>query len=109
MPNALLARYFQGLGLLANLDFAVMNETQPAALFTAGLVLPDGQRNPVDAEFPDIFDMSCEKGSLAILDEAGWQCGQNRRRMKSLSRSSALANHYEQAMVESLIANQFMP
>ena len=58
MPNALLARYFQGQRLFEGLDFAAMKEVQLDELFTAWLKLPDGQRNAMDAEFRDIFEMS---------------------------------------------------
>ena len=70
MPNALLARYFQGRGLFMDLDFAAIKETKPDKLFAAWLALLDGQRNAMDAEFRDIFEMSCEKGVRAIIDEA---------------------------------------
>jgi hypothetical protein len=72
MPNALLARYFQGRGLFTDLDFAAMKETKPDALFAAWLELPEGQRNRMDAEFREISDLSCEKGFCAIRDEAAW-------------------------------------
>jgi hypothetical protein len=32
MPNALLARYFQGRGLFADVDFAAMKEGKPEEL-----------------------------------------------------------------------------
>ena len=51
MPNALLARYFQGRGLFTDLDFAAMKEGKPDALFTAWLELPDDHRHAMDAEF----------------------------------------------------------
>jgi hypothetical protein len=70
MPNALLDRYFQARGLFGDLDFSAMKETQPDELFAAWLDLPDGQRNEMDAEFRDIFELSCEKGFRAIIDEA---------------------------------------
>jgi len=35
MPNALLARYFHARGLLAEVDFAALKDTQPDALFDA--------------------------------------------------------------------------
>lgn len=73
MPNALHARYFQGRGLFSDLDFSSMKEGRPNALFAAWLALPDGQRNAMDAELRNIFTMCCEKGFLAILDEARWQ------------------------------------
>ncbi|MCK7578016.1 MAG: hypothetical protein MZV65_21200 [Chromatiales bacterium] len=31
----------------------------------------------MEAELRQIFDMSCEKGFLAILDEARWQLGEH--------------------------------
>jgi hypothetical protein len=67
MPNALLARYFHARGLFGDLDFSAMKETQPDELFAAWLYLPDGQRNEMDAEFRDIFELSCEKGFRAII------------------------------------------
>ena len=51
MPNALLARYFEGQGLFGDLDFAAMKESKPEELFTAWLELPDNQRNSMDMEF----------------------------------------------------------
>lgn len=72
MPNAQLARYFQERGLFADLDFAALKEGKPDELFAAWLLLPDDQHNAMDAEFQDIFTMSCEKGFRAIIDEASW-------------------------------------
>jgi hypothetical protein len=72
MPNALLARYFQARGLFGDLDFSAMKENHPDELFAAWLHLPNGQRNEMDAEFRDIFELSCEKGFRAIIDEAEW-------------------------------------
>ena len=69
MPNVLLARYFQGRGLLGDLDFSAMKEGNPDTLFAAWLNLPDAQRNERDAEFREIFELSCEKGFRAIIDE----------------------------------------
>ena len=55
MPNALLSRYCQTRGLFGDLDFSAMKETQPDALFSAWLALPDVQRNDMDAEFQEHF------------------------------------------------------
>ena len=62
MPNALLARYFAARTLFGEFDFAAMSETRHDDLFAAWLALPEVQRNAMDAEFRDIFEMSCEKG-----------------------------------------------
>jgi len=100
MPNALLARYFQGRGLLNDLDFAAMKETHPDELFTAWLELPDGDRNVMDAEFASIFEMSCEKGCHAILDEAEWQLREEpQEHTEFVEKLAALDNHYERAIV----------
>ena len=100
MPNVLLARYFQGQGLFGDLDFAAMKEGKPDELFAAWLALPDNQRNAMDAEFRDIFEMSCEKGFRAIIDEASWQMREEPDGFMSfIEMLSALSNHYERAMI----------
>lgn len=100
MPNALLARFFQERDLLLEFDFIGMKESKPDALFVAWIDLSEEQRNKLDAEFRDIFEMSCEKGFKAIIDEAEWQlqdkpdllCG-------FIETLSAQANHYCRAML----------
>ena len=108
MPNALLARYFQGRGLFMDLDFAAIKETKPDELFAAWLALLDGQRNAMDAEFRDIFEMSCEKGVRAIIDEASWQLQETPDVLSSFVEvMSALPNHYDRAMITYLDHNTF--
>lgn len=108
MPNALLARYFQGRGLFGELDFADLKETQPDALFAAWLDLLDAQRNAMDAEFRDIFELSCEKGFRAIIDEAEWHFGTDLdTRSAFVEKLAALSNHFERAMVTFLDHGQF--
>ena len=69
IPNALLARFFQErLGLLLDLDFAALPETQPDALFSAWEGLPEATRQAVDAECQEIFTLSSYTGILAIID-----------------------------------------
>lgn len=98
MPNALLAWYFYEKNLFQNLDFTAMKEGNPAALFDAWLTLPDNQRNMMDAEFREIFDMSCEKGFAAIIDEAGFQLDDNDFAV-FVEKLSALPNHFQRAMI----------
>lgn len=100
MPNALLARYFEARGVFDELDFPSMKETRPDALFAAWLELPDGQRNAMNTELQEIFDLSCEKGFLAILDEARWQLRETPEAITALiEKLSALPNHFERTMV----------
>jgi len=99
MPNALLARYFNARDLFCDMDFAAMKEGRPDELFTAWLALSDSQHNEMDTEFRDIFEMSCEKGFQAIIDEAGWQLRENQDNFTSFIETlSAMPNHYERAM-----------
>lgn len=41
--------------------FATMSETRYDELFTAWLALPEAQRNAMDAEFRDIFELSTKR------------------------------------------------
>lgn len=108
MPNALLARYFHGKELFKNLDFVSMKETKTEPLFNAWLNLPDAQRNMLDAEMLEIFDMCCEKGFLAILDEARWQLRHNPEMIPPLvDKLSSLPNHFERAMIAFLDHNAY--
>jgi hypothetical protein len=108
MPNALLARYFLSRGLFADVDFHAMNEGDPEALFSGWLDLSDPIRNEIDAELRDIFTMCCEKGFLAILDEARWQLRRSPESIPPLlDELSALPNHFERAMVAFLEHQEF--
>ena len=100
IPNDLLARYFEGRGLFGELDFAAMKETRPDELFTAWLKLPEEQRNAMDAEFREIFEMSCEKGVWAILDEARWKWRDASDELTAFVETlSSLPGHYHRAMI----------
>jgi hypothetical protein len=108
MPNALLARYFQDQGLFGDLDFAAMKEGKPDELFSAWLELADSQRREMDMESQEIFEMSCEKGFRAIIDEAGWQLQDDQDGLISfIEKLSALPNHYERAMITFLDHYEF--
>jgi len=108
MPNALLARYFQGQGVFGELDFVTMAETKTEALFGAWLALTEGQRNAMDAEFRDVFELSCEKGFRAILDEAQWHLAADPdARTVFVEKLAAMTNHFERAMVTFLDHKQF--
>jgi hypothetical protein len=99
MPNALLARYFHGRGLFADLDFVAMKEGKPDALFEAWIALPAGTQNEFDAEFRDIYSLSSETGFVAILDEARWHLREDPEGIKPMvEKLSALPNHFERAM-----------
>jgi len=108
MPNRLLARYFEGRGVLSELDFAAMKETQPEELFGAWRELPEVQRNEMDAEMREIHALSCEKGWCAIRDEAQWQFRQEPDAFTAfVEKMGDLDGHFERAMVTFLEYPQF--
>ena len=102
MPNALLARYFAGRTVFGEFDFAAMSETRYDELFAAWLAIPESQRNTMDAEFRDIFEMGCEKGFRAIMDEALWHLAQDAdpdAYTTFVNKLSAMASRFERATV----------
>lgn len=108
MPNALLARYFQARGMFADLDFEAIKEGSPNQLFDAWIALSEDQRNPMDAEFRSIFDMSCEKGFHAIIDEARWQMRKAPEAFTQFIETlSAFPNHFHRAMVTFLDHSEY--
>ena len=108
MPNALLSRYFLGQGLFAELDFPTMKESKPDELFAAWLELADDRRHAMDAVFLDIFEISCEKGFRAIIDEASWQLRETPDVLTAFIETlSALPNHFKRAMITFLDHNTF--
>ena len=108
IPNALLARYFEERWMFFDLDFVAMKETQPNELFAAWLTLTDGQRNEMDAEFREIFELSDEKGFRAIIDEAEWHLTDEAGELTTfVVQLGELSNHFERAMVTFLDHRQF--
>ena len=108
MPNVLLARYFRAQDLFTDFDFTTMKETKPDALFDAWLALPDALRRGMDGEFREIFEMSCEKGFRAIIDEANWQLREDPEALTNIIEILAvLPSHYERAMSTFLDHNIF--
>lgn len=100
MPASLLARFFAARNLLTDFDFSALMDGKPEALFETWLALPEEQRRPADVELQDIFEMSCEKGFRAILDEVRWQWhGDPGTLTAFVERLSDLPNHYHRAMV----------
>ena len=99
VPNALLKRYFQQRGVLADLDFDGMKETKIEPLMEAWLALPAEQRKEMEAEFREIFELSCEKGVKAIIDEARWQMRDDPEAFRQFVEQLAeLPSHYHRAM-----------
>ncbi len=108
IPNALLKRYFSEKGLLEDINFSALPEFKSDILFSHWLDLAENQRSFIDTEFRDIFELSCEKGFKAIIDEAQWHLKDNVDELTSLIKELAdLSNHFERAMVTFLDHNRY--
>jgi len=100
VPNALLGRYFGSKGLLSGLDFTAMKETKQEELLAEWRNLSDDQRAALEAEFREIFELSDEKGTRAILDEAQWHLGEGTPAQDEFAQKLAkLGSHAERALV----------
>jgi hypothetical protein len=108
MPNDLLMRFFQGREGCGGLDFSATGKAGQAEQFGAWLHLAESQRSAIEAEFQEIFELSCEKGFRAILDEAAWQLeGDPAAHTALVEELAALPGHQERAMVTYLDHNEF--
>ena len=119
IPNALLARYLERNEVLGDLDFGAMPEAKVDALFDAWMELPEKSRREMDAEFQEIFALSCEKGWRAIIDEAAWHlkgeadgeestatAAEEEAHAAFVEKLAALEGHHERAMVTFLDHNE---
>ncbi len=69
-PHRLLKRYFAERGVLAEVDFGKLTETQVEPIYEAWLNLPEDARNEMERDFQEVDDLATEGGTKAILDEA---------------------------------------
>lgn len=69
-PNGLLARYFDGQGVLAEVNIAALDETAIDPVYDAWSDLPAEVRTQVDANFRDIEALANEAGTRTLLEEA---------------------------------------
>lgn len=100
VPAKLLARFFKERGLLPEFDFSTLKDAKTDDLFAALRELPDEQRQPIDAVFSDIFDLSSERGYKAIQSEAPHQFKATPEKIPAfIDELSALPNHEARAMV----------
>jgi hypothetical protein len=69
-PNGLLARYFDGQGVLAEVNIATLDDTAIDPVYDAWSDLPAEVRTQVDADFRDIEALANEAGTRTLLEEA---------------------------------------
>lgn len=72
-PNALLARFFRERhGVMREVAFEKLKETQVEPVFEAVLALPDDKQAQIEAECQEIDAMACPGGVMALTDEAAF-------------------------------------
>ena len=69
-PNKLLKEYFRQRGILTEIDFSELGETQVEPIYGAWLKLPGDKINEMEQEFREIDALATEGGVKAIIDEA---------------------------------------
>ena len=90
-PNATLKTYFALKGLLGDIDFDALSETEIEDVSDAIEKLPDAQRVAVDAAFEQVNEMAYGPGIEAILEEAAF------RRVQWAELFAQMSGHYERA------------
>lgn len=71
VPNFLLKRYFEQRSLDLGLNWLMVNADNVEWVFAAMERLPEDRRSRIDSDFRLINELACERGTLAILDQAG--------------------------------------
>ena len=99
MPNALMKRYCARHELFGDLDFEKMKQRSVEALVNAWEKLPGDHRRALEPQLREIFDLSSQKGTLAIIDEARWQVTREKSSDAGLvAKLSMMTSHFERAM-----------
>ena len=91
-PNDLLEEYFQGKGLLSDIEFEELRKWQFEPVLEAIEALPEDQRTDVDRDFQDIYALANKAGTMIIRDEAEYHG------MDIADQLEAMENHYHRAM-----------
>lgn len=81
VPNGLLARYFQERhGVLGEIDFEKLNETDVDPIVEAFRALPDSKQAEIEAQRQDIDNIARQGGIAALADEADFNSKEGRGR-----------------------------
>ena len=97
MPNALLARYFHGKGLFADLDFVAMKPAKQQPLLAAWDALPDATQVELEAELTEVHAL-CDEGGWRALQEAASQVLCTDEAAAVVTLLAGLEDHAAQAM-----------
>lgn len=97
-PNALLARYFAARDVLQDFDLKAIKETKIEPLFEAWMALPEAQRASMDTELREVSEMSSDKGTKAIIDEAEFHLSEDGAHAAFVAKLMTLPGHHERAI-----------
>lgn len=70
-PNKVLKDYFASKGLLSDVDFDWLSETEIEVVAEALDQLPEKEKMEVEAEFRQINEMACQTSVKVLVEEAG--------------------------------------
>jgi len=91
VPNRLLQKYFEDHGIDIGVSWTVVSETEVEGLFGIMEQFPEEKRSRIDSDFRMINELACERGTLAILEEAGLRGADLAKRFERMK------NAYERA------------
>jgi hypothetical protein len=91
-PAALLKQYFDGRGLLAEVDFDALKKTEYQPIIDALDGVTDDQRATVEQDFQEVFSLADKSGTRIILDES------EVNGLDLADAIEAMENHYHRAM-----------
>jgi len=92
-PNALLKEYFATKGVLGEIDFDKLGETQVDPVIAAMEALAVRERTQIEQEFRQINELACEQGVRVLLEE-----GQSPYHELNLAETfGSMGSHYERA------------
>jgi hypothetical protein len=91
VPNFLLKQYFEQQAIDLGLNWLMVTADNVEWVFAAMEKLPENRRCRIDSDFRLINELACERGTLAILDQAGGL------RANLAERFERMKNAYERA------------
>src|SRR5436305_13348385 len=92
VPNALLRNFFDRRGRLGQVEWSRLEETKITSIFEAWQALLAEERADIEKVFRAIFDMSCEPGIRALVEEGQFHGVDLARALDPLE------SHYAKAM-----------
>ena len=91
-PWELLKEYFDGRGILTDVDFTDLKKREHEPVLEAIEALDDGTRATIDRDFQEIFELATPQGARVMVDEAAIL------ELDIAGMIEAMENHFQRAM-----------